>query len=86
MASSFARLLPGTFQKKISEWLEEDVPAFDVGGFVVGDAQETATLWQKAAGVVAGVPFFDEVFQQLGCRVEWLRSVRVPETVCAHNR
>lgn len=52
-------------------WLQEDVPAFDYGGFVVGEVQETATLYGKSAGVLAGVPFFDEIFKQLNCKVDW---------------
>lgn len=52
-------------------WLQEDVPAFDYGGFVVGEVQETATLYGKSAGVLAGVPFFDEIFKQLDCKVDW---------------
>jgi nicotinate-nucleotide pyrophosphorylase (carboxylating) len=50
----------------------------DYGGFVVGETEETATLFGKSKGsstvqllnfqgVLAGVPFFDEVFSQLRC-------------------
>lgn len=38
---------------------------------MVGDKAETATLYGKSAGVLAGVPFFDEIFSQLQCTVEW---------------
>ncbi|KAI7521772.1 nicotinate-nucleotide pyrophosphorylase, partial [Hortaea werneckii] len=41
------------------------------GGFVVGESPVEARLLAKSQGVLAGVPFFDEVFQQLGCTVEW---------------
>ena len=41
------------------------------GGFVVGSSTRTATLYCKSNGVLAGVPFFDEVFAQCGCTVEW---------------
>ena len=37
----------------------------------MGDAPDTATLYGKAPGVLAGVPFFDEIFRQVGCTVEW---------------
>ena len=40
------------------------------GGFVVGSSTRTATLYCKSNGVLAGVPFFDEVFAQCGCAVE----------------
>lgn len=52
-------------------WLREDVPSFDVGGAVVGDKVETAVLFCKSSGVLAGCPFFDAVFSELGCSVQW---------------
>jgi len=33
----------------ISEWLEEDTPTFDYGGFVVGDEMAEAKLLGKSA-------------------------------------
>jgi len=64
-------LLPASWKSQISAWLTEDTPSFDVGGFVVGSAHRTATLWGKSSGILAGVPFFNEVFAQCGCTVEW---------------
>ncbi|OJJ43366.1 hypothetical protein ASPZODRAFT_146080 [Penicilliopsis zonata CBS 506.65] len=64
-------LLPGNYKRLITAWLEEDCPSFDYGGFVVGETQGEARLLGKARGVVAGVPFVDEVFSQLGCKVTW---------------
>lgn len=55
----------------MTAWLAEDCPAFDWGGFVVGETPRTAHLLAKSSGVLAGVPFFDEVFRQLECSVEW---------------
>ncbi|KAL8801909.1 MAG: hypothetical protein Q9182_004143 [Xanthomendoza sp. 2 TL-2023] len=55
----------------VSAWLEEDCPSFDYGGFVVGDEIKEARLLGKSPGMLAGVPFFDEVFRQLDCTVEW---------------
>ncbi|PKK65453.1 nicotinate-nucleotide diphosphorylase [Rhizophagus irregularis] len=69
--SIYAHLLSPSYKQEISNWLKEDVPSFDYGGFVVGEAQEVAILYGKSAGVVAGIPFFEEVFNQLECRVEW---------------
>ncbi len=37
----------------------------------MGDEPRTATLFCKSPGVLAGVPFFDEVFAQCGCDVKW---------------
>ncbi|KAL4805277.1 Quinolinate phosphoribosyl transferase [Aspergillus unguis] len=64
-------LLPGSYKRLISDWLEEDCPSFDYGGFVVGESDGEAKLLGKSEGIIAGVPFFDEVFSQLGCSVEW---------------
>ncbi|KAK5130085.1 hypothetical protein LTR08_002473 [Meristemomyces frigidus] len=67
-----AHLLPASWKRSVGAWLEEDTPSFDYGGFVVGDSPAEARLLAKSSGVLAGVPFFDEVFSQLGCTVEWL--------------
>lgn len=69
--NDYSHLLPQSWTVKVAEWLQEDCPSFDWGGFVVGDGQRTAHLNAKASGVLAGVPFFDEVFRQLDCTVEW---------------
>ncbi|GAB5585633.1 nicotinate-nucleotide diphosphorylase (carboxylating) [Umbelopsis nana] len=69
--SSYAHLLPNGFKAQIAQWLQEDTPSFDYGGYVVGETDQKAVLYCKAEGVLAGVPFFDEVFKQLDCRVEW---------------
>ncbi|BGP40247.1 nicotinate-nucleotide diphosphorylase (carboxylating) [Rhodotorula kratochvilovae] len=67
----YAHLLPPSWKSVITAWLAEDTPSFDYGGFVVGETMEEATLWGKSEGVLAGVPFVDEIFAQLGCTVEW---------------
>lgn len=70
-AAALAHLLPPSWKTQVTAWLAEDTPSFDYAGYVVGEAPRTATLWAKSAGVVAGRPFFDEVFAQCGCAVEW---------------
>ncbi|KAI5806121.1 nicotinate-nucleotide pyrophosphorylase [Geopyxis carbonaria] len=71
--TDYAALLPPTFKALITTWLTEDTPSFDYGGFVVGNTPRTATLYckQPSPSVLAGVPFFTEVFAQLDCAVEW---------------
>lgn len=66
-----AHLLPPSWKRQVTEWLDEDTPSFDYGGFVVGESPAEARLLAKSRGILAGVPFFDEVFHQLGCTVEW---------------
>jgi nicotinate-nucleotide pyrophosphorylase len=68
---SLEHLLPAAWKTQVTAWLAEDTPSFDYGGFVVGNGTRTATLWGKSAGILAGIPFFNEVFAQTGCTVEW---------------
>lgn len=75
MATStpFASLLQPVVLRRLAQvWLEEDTPSFDYGGHVVGEREETAVILAKSPGVLAGVPFVDVVFTELGCTVEWL--------------
>lgn len=65
-------LLPPNWKALVQTWLQEDIPSMDYGGYVVGDKDETATLYCKADGVLAGCPFFEEIFAQCECTVEWL--------------
>lgn len=69
----FSTLLPeGQLDAIVQQWLQDDMPSFDVGGFVVGDVERSATLWMKSPGVFAGKPFMDAVFRVLGgFKVEW---------------
>ncbi|KAI1824986.1 Quinolinate phosphoribosyl transferase [Xylaria intraflava] len=69
--NSFHHLLPQAWKTQVTAWLAEDTPSFDYAGYVVGEHRRTATLWAKSAGILAGVPFFNEIFQQCGCTVEW---------------
>lgn len=69
----FEHLLPPSWKTQVTQWLAEDTPSFDYGGFVVGEVEREAFLLGKGKqpAVLAGKPFFDEVFTQLGCSVEW---------------
>ncbi|KAI9652432.1 MAG: hypothetical protein M1831_006775 [Alyxoria varia] len=67
---------PQVLQRMVGSWLEEDAPGFDYGGFVVGEGRAEARLLGKSMGILAGVPFFNEVFRQLGCEVYWF----IPES------
>lgn len=44
---SYAHLLPPSWKATITQWLAEDTPSFDYGGFVVGEEQQTAMLFGK---------------------------------------
>ncbi|KAJ1964485.1 nicotinate-nucleotide diphosphorylase (carboxylating) [Dipsacomyces acuminosporus] len=69
--TDYSTLLPPTFSRTIENWLAEDITSFDYGGFVVGNDEKVAMLYCKSNGVIAGKPFFDEVFRQMGCSVQW---------------
>lgn len=67
-------LHPVQLQDLVRSWLREDTPSFDYGGYVVGEREQMAVLLCKSPGVLAGVPFFDAVFRELGCSVSWKHS------------
>lgn len=67
----FSHLLPPDWKSAVRAWLAEDTPAFDIGGFVVGDKPEVAHLYAKSSGMLCGRPFVDEVFSLCGCSVDW---------------
>ncbi|RDB22747.1 Nicotinate-nucleotide pyrophosphorylase [carboxylating] [Hypsizygus marmoreus] len=73
MSNSIEHLLPPSWKPQVTAWLAEDTPSFDYGGYVVGEAHREAYLLGKGkqAAVLAGSPFFTEVFAQLGCEVDW---------------
>lgn len=51
MAANFGtvnHLLPPTYKRMVSAWLEEDCPSFDYGGFVVGEEVQEARLLGKS--------------------------------------
>ena len=82
--SKYSFILPEiTVRNLVCSWLKEDLPSFDIGGFVVGERLETAVLLCKSRGVLAGVPFFDKVFTELSCKVEWqVAEGELLEPVC----
>lgn len=71
--SQFQDILPanGRWKQDVTNWLSEDVPSFDFGGYVVGSDVKTATLLCKQNGILAGIPFVNEVFKQCNLTVNW---------------
>ena len=66
-------LLPPHWKEEIKHWLEQDIPKWDIGGFVVGSAPHHANLLGKSPGVLAGIPFATFAIEECGCTVEWLK-------------
>ncbi|EDV26653.1 uncharacterized protein TRIADDRAFT_50087 [Trichoplax adhaerens] len=55
----------------VNQWIQEDIPNFDYGGYVVGEKVETAVLLCKSEGVIAGQPFVQGIYDKLGCQIQW---------------
>lgn len=62
-------LPPPLLAEQAASWLREDAPSLDPAAAAVGNAPTTATLYAKSSLVLAGLPFFRAVFDQLGCTV-----------------
>lgn len=73
MSSRGLHVLPPKFKldELARQYLNEDVPSFDFGGYVVGEGQSKATIFFKSVGIVAGIPFAQAVFDVAGCSVVW---------------
>ncbi|CAE7602711.1 qprt [Symbiodinium sp. CCMP2592] len=69
--SDFSLLLPRHYREDVVRFLQQDMPSFDVGAFVVGSTPVKAHLLAKTPGILAGMPFFNAVFEELGCEVQW---------------
>ena len=67
--NSYEHILPPSWKSQVAIWLAEDTPSFDYAGYVVGEVHREAFLFGKGHqdAVLAGSPFFTEVFAQLGC-------------------
>lgn len=72
--SSYSALLPPSFRSQVRSWLEEDCPSIDIGGYVVGEKLEVAHLLCKGDCCLAGVPFAQAVFDELGLSVIWKKE------------
>lgn len=72
----YSDLLPVStaWKQQITAFLSEDIPSFDYGGFVVGSDIKSASLYMKSAGVICGIPFLQEVYDQCEVSVEWLHK------------
>jgi nicotinate-nucleotide pyrophosphorylase (carboxylating) len=67
----FEHLLPPTYKTVLTNWIHDDTPSFDYGGFVVGNKIQTASLYMKQSGIFCGKPFVQWIFDYLDCKIEW---------------
>lgn len=70
--TNYAAALPVSWKSQVASWFAEDCTSFDYAGYVVGDVEKTATLLGTKNGILAGIPFFNEIFALAECKVEWL--------------
>ena len=61
-------------ETKITDYLTEDVPSFDFGGFVVGNTPETGSLLYETIRSNLWYPFVNEVFHQCNLQHKWIFS------------
>jgi nicotinate-nucleotide pyrophosphorylase (carboxylating) len=67
----FAHLLPLNYQQEVVQWLKNDCPSLDIGGFVVGEQEEKSYLYCKESCVLAGTPFASAIFDYFGLTYTW---------------
>lgn len=58
-------------EEEVKGWIHDDCPTFDIGGYVVGEKKEMATLLCKTSCILAGKPYASVVFEQLELNVIW---------------
>lgn len=68
---NYSYLLTPTWKHLIDLWLQEDMPSFDYSNFIVEEQRGEAKLLGKSKGILAGVPFFTELFKKLDVSIEW---------------
>lgn len=71
MASCSDLISPAGLKSLVQFWLQEDIPSFDYGGYVVGQRPEEAVLLCKSSGIICGQPFVEAIFEYLNCTVTW---------------
>lgn len=55
-------------------WLLEDTSSFDFGSGVVDQHESEFFILMKSPGILAGVPFANAVFSQLGLTADWIHG------------
>jgi len=71
---NFEALVPPNIKETVISWIEEDLPLLDVGGYVVGDKEETGHLLCKSSCTMAGRPWAEAVYEYFNLKVEWKHS------------
>lgn len=67
-------LHPLRLDELAKSWLLEDTSSFDYGSGVVEDQESEFIIYMKSPGMLAGIPFANAVFKQLGLYCEWFHK------------
>lgn len=67
-------LHPLRLDELAKSWLLEDTSNFDYGSSAVDQHESEFVIFMKSAGVLAGIPFANAVFAQLGLIPNWFYS------------
>lgn len=69
-----SHLLPPTYKRMVTAWLEEDCPSFDYGGFVVGEEVKEARLLGKSpvSRKIFGLKYRDFPVEEIVLCIQWL--------------
>lgn len=54
---NYSNLTSIFIQDIVKPWLLEDIPNYDIGGYVVGDKINEAHIFFKSNGVFSGLPY-----------------------------
>ncbi|XP_069738228.1 nicotinate-nucleotide pyrophosphorylase [carboxylating] [Phaenicophaeus curvirostris] len=68
----WAQLPPHKLRSLARAWLDEDCPFAEAAAGAVGRAPLRAQLLAKSPGVLAGAPFAQAAWEEVGCSVTWL--------------
>ncbi|KAK1863342.1 hypothetical protein I4F81_005900 [Pyropia yezoensis] len=73
-AASAAAALPppAAMRALVQSWLASEAPVGDVAACLAGDAPAVAELQLTGVAMLAGRPFVDILWSELGCTIQWL--------------
>lgn len=67
-------LHPLRLEELARNWLLEDASSFDYAGGCIDSCESEFLIFMKSPGILAGIPFANAVFAQLGLTPEWFKE------------
>ncbi|KAI1291867.1 Nicotinate-nucleotide pyrophosphorylase [Halotydeus destructor] len=69
---SFQHILnPVSLQQLARDWINEDLPNFNLQGIIADDNNVVARILCKSPGILAGIPFVNAILRELECSPNW---------------